>query len=263
MAGLTGKTIASNYKSLLRVNDDANGIDTNSELITDGEGTASAISLSDDTLTVIPQNDDTTAAFRVRAKGGTVLLAVDSTNSVVKANVGQDIVNTMYATFHMNSTWWASAADDTHIALAYGSNGVATYPIALGTGTDPATSFTTAEGNGTRSAELVPCLWYVTDNITIDSVISIEGADAATGDTTRMHLMSYSFSSGSTSALASGSVLAYNSDVTNAGSEQAYKSTWTIGSSDVDAGKVILAFLKSDSINSDYSANVYIKYHLR
>ena len=263
MAGLTGKTIASNYKSLLRVNDDANGIDTNSELITDGEGTASAISLSDDTLTVIPQNDDTTAAFRVRAKGGTVLLAVDSTNSVVKANVGQDIVNTMYATFHMNSTWWASAADDTHIALAYGSNGVATYPIALGTGTDPATSFTTAEGNGTRSAELVPCLWYVTDNITIDSVISIEGADAATGDTTRMHLMSYSFSSGSTSALAIGSVLAYNSDVTNAGSEQAYKSTWTIGSSDVDAGKVILAFLKSDSINSDYSANVYIKYHLR
>ena len=263
MAGLTGKTIASAYKSILRVDDDTNGVDTSLESVTDGEGTASAISLSDDTLTVIPQNDDTTAAFRVRAKGGTVLLAVDSTNSVVKANVGQDIVNTMYATFHMNSSWWAAAADDTHTALAYGANQIASNPVGFGTGTDPATTFTTAEGTGTRGGELVPCLWYVQDNITIDAITSIEGADAATGDTTRMHLMSYTFNSGSTSALASGAVLAYNSDVTNAGSEQAYKSTWTISSGDVDAGKVIMAFLKSDSINSDYSANIFIKYHLR
>ena len=78
-----------------------------------------------------------------------------------------------------------------------------------------------------------------------------------------MHLMSFTFNSGSTSALASGSVLAYNSDVTNAGSEQAYKSTWTVGSTDVDAGKVILAFVRSDSVNSDYSLNITVKYHLR
>ena len=263
MAGLTGKTIASNYKSLLRIDDDTNGIDTSLETVTDGEGTPSAIRLSDDQLQIRPQNDDTTTLFGVVSNGGTGLLTVDSTNSVVKANVGQDIVNTQYATFHMNSTWWATAADDTHTALAYGANQIATYPIGLGTGTDPATTFTTAEGNGTRSAELVPCLWYIQDNITIDAITSIEGADAATGDTTRMHLMSYTFNSGSTSALASGAVLAYNSDVTNAGSEQAYKSTWTISSGDVDAGKVIMAFLKSDSINSDYSANIFIKYHLR
>ena len=48
MAGLTGKTIASNYKSLLRINDDTNGIDNSLELVTDGEGTYSAIKLSDD-----------------------------------------------------------------------------------------------------------------------------------------------------------------------------------------------------------------------
>ena len=41
------------------------------------------------------------------------------------------------------------------------------------------------------------------------------------------------------------------------------KSSFTIASADVDEGKVIMAFLKSDSINSDYSANIYIKYHLR
>ena len=263
MAGLTGKTIASNYKSLLRVDDDTNGIDTGIDVITDGEGTRSAIGLSDDQVQVMPNNDDTTSTFRVRAKGGATLLTVDTTNSLVKVNANQDIANTQYSTFHMNSTWWGGAVDDTHTALAFGANQVATNLCGFGTGTAPATTFTTAEGTGTRSGELVPCLWHIQDNITIDAITSIEGADAATGDTTRMHLMSYTFNSGSTSALASGAVLAYNSDVTNGGSEQAYKSTWTISSGDVDAGKVIMGFLKSDSINSDYSANIYIKYHLR
>ena len=78
-----------------------------------------------------------------------------------------------------------------------------------------------------------------------------------------MHLFSYTFNSGSTSALASGTLLAHNSDVTNAGSEQVYKSTWTVDSADVDANKVILAFFKSDSVASDYSVNITVKYHLR
>jgi len=105
-------------------------------------------------------------------------------------------------------------------------------------------------------------LWYVPDNITIDAVYGIEAGSNASGDTTRMHLMSYTFTSGSTSALTSGTLLAHNSDVTNAGSEQAYKSTFTIDSASVTAGKVILAFFRSDSINSDYAYTVTVKYHL-
>ena len=70
MAGLTGKTIASAYKSILRVDDDTNGVDTSLESVTDGEGTASALKLSDDQFAVQPQNDDTTEAFYVKAKGG-------------------------------------------------------------------------------------------------------------------------------------------------------------------------------------------------
>ena len=134
--------------------------------------------------------------------------------------------------------------------------------ITFGTGTEPATTFTTADGSTTDASLLVPVMWYVPDAITIDSVYSLEGADDATGDTTRMHLFSYTFTSGSTSALTSGTLLAHNSDVTNAGSEQAYLSTWTVDSSTVTAGKVILAFFESDSINSDYSVNITVKYHL-
>ena len=105
-------------------------------------------------------------------------------------------------------------------------------------------------------------MWRLPDAISIDSVTSIEGADTATGDTTRMHLFSYDFTSGSTSALSAGTLLAHNTDVTNAGSEQAYLSTWTVDSAAVAAGKVILAFFKSDSISSDYSISITVKYHL-
>lgn len=262
MAGLTGKTISSSYKSLLRVEDNSNGVDSSLTTVSDGEGTSSSLLISDNASQVKPSLANNDAIFSVKDFGGSYLLRADASNSVVKANVGQDIINTQYATFHMNSAWWSGAADDTHTALAFGANQTSAI-VGFGTGTDPATSFTTAEGSGTRSGELVPCLWYITDNIAIDSIVSIEGADAATGDTTRMHLFQYTFSSGGTSALTSGSLVAHNTDVTNAGSEQAYKSTWTIDSSDVDAGKVVMAFLKSDSINSDYSANIYIKYHLR
>ena len=105
-------------------------------------------------------------------------------------------------------------------------------------------------------------LWYVPDNLTFDAVYSLEGGDANATDTTRMHLYSYTYNSGSTSALADGTLLAHNSDVTNEGNTKTYKSTWTIDSANVSGGKVICAFFRSDSINSDYTTNITVKYHL-
>ena len=135
--------------------------------------------------------------------------------------------------------------------------------ITFGTGTEPATSFTTADSAIADACLLVPVMWYLPDAISIDAVYGIEGANNSSGDTTRMHLYSYTFNSGSTSALTDGTLLAHNSDVTNAGSEQAYLSTFTVDSANVAAGKVILAFFRSDSINSDYSISIKVKYHLR
>ena len=266
MAGLTGKTIASNYRSLLRVDDDGNGIDTTLEVVTDGEGTASAIKLSDDQFQIRPQNDDTTTLFAVVSNGGIGLLSVDSTNNVVKVNTGQDIANTQYAYFGVNYNDFSHSAANTHYPIPFmaGSGGAsAANDVDFGTGLQPDTSFTTANTDTQYASQIVPMMWYVQDDIAIDAVTSIEGADAATGDTTRMHLMSFTLNSGSTSALTSGAVLADNSDVTNAGNEQAYKSTWSVGTTNVDAGKVILALFRSDSVNSDYSLNITIKYHLR
>ena len=258
---LSGKTLANTYKDLLQLDSSNSGITASPKVVRDGEGKVSALFISDDAVGVTPNNDDGTA-FYVVTSSGTGVLAVDTTNQLVIASGNN--VNTQYADFSTGNTESTNFIDDTHHAITFqnGNYGGALYPPAFGTGTDPATTFTTAEGNGTRASDLVPVMWYVPDAMSIDSVTSIEGADTATGDTTRMHLFSYTFSSGSTSALTSGTLLAHNSDVTNAGSEQAYLSSWTVDSAAVTAGKVILAFFRSDSINSDYSVNIRIKYHL-
>ena len=259
---LTGKTLAATYKDLLQCDNSNNGIDSGLRNIKDGEGTASSLWLSDDVVRVFPTNDNTTSAFNVRANGGGTVFAVDTTNELVSAS--GNYVNTQYAHFGIGGIESPLFLDDTHHPIPFASANYGAYltPPAFGTSTDPATTFTTAEGDNTRASDLVPVMWLVPDAISIDSVTSIEGADTATGDTTRMHLFSYTFTSGSTSALTSGTLLAHNSDTTNAGSEQAYKSTWTVDSASVAANKVILAFFKSDSINSDYSVNITVKYHL-
>ena len=261
---LTGKTLAGSYKDILQMNNSNSGLTTALRTVVDGEGTASALIISDDAVGVFPQNDDTTEALKVLSRGLATVFKVDTTNQLVTAS--GNIVNTQYANFGSSNIGNLAFLANTHHPIAFGTaTGLSadnTNLCSFGTSTDPATTFTTAEGNATRASDLVPVMWRVPDAMSIDSVTSIEGADTATGDTTRMHLLSYDFTSGSTSALTSGTLLAHNSDVTNAGSEQAYLSSWTVDSAAVTAGKVILAFFRSDSISSDYSIQVTVKYHL-
>ena len=259
---LSGKTLKNSYIDLLQMDNSNSGINTSTRPIKDGGGTSSCVRMSDDVLLVQPQNDDTTASFGVFTQASSAVLAVDTTNELVTAS--GNTVNTQYATFSTVNSESGAFLANTHHPLAFSSanyGSLGDFP-AFGTGTDPATTFTTSEGSDTRASCLVPCLWYVPDAMSIDSINSIEAADTATGDTTRMHLFSYTFTSGSTSALTAGTLLAHNSDVSNSGSEQAYLTTWTIDSADVTAGKVILAFFESDSVNSDYSVQITVKYHL-
>ena len=263
----TSKKLSEVYKDILHTNNSNTGISTTTKDVTCGDGDTTALQLSNQRVAVKPAADNATI-LRVRDTDGNNLLVVDSTNDLVKAGIGQHIVNTQYATFGQLSSVLSGALANTHYPMGFANNSrsISAFVednITFGTSTEPATTFTTADGTGTDAAELIPCLWLVPDNITIDAVYSLEGASAATGDTTRMHLYSYTFTSGSTSALTNGTLLAHNSDVTNAGSEQGYKSTWTVDSANVDGNKVILAFFRSDSVNSDYSATITVKYHLR
>ena len=239
------------------------GVDASTRLVKDGEGTTSALALSDDVVRVRVQNDNSTGTFLVENDGGSSALAVDTTNMRATCGATGQYIHTQYAEFGIGNA--TAFVVNTHHAIPFNnlySTANVTYPPAFGTSTEPATTFTTSEGNGTRASDIVPCIWYTPEHLVIDSVTSIEGADSATGDVTRMHLYSFEFTSGSTSCLTSGTLLAHNSDVTNAGSEQPYLTTWTIDSSDVAATKAIVAFFRSDSVNSDYSINIRVKYHL-
>ena len=259
---LTGKTPADTYKDLLYVDNNNNGADSTIRRLKTGNGSATGLELSTRNIRFSP-DADSTATLTVRDVDDDIKFNVDTTNDQVKA-LGHHI-NTQYAYFGIGSSIFANATINQHIGIPFQGfphSASTADNFELGTSTDPATSFTTADGGNTDASVVVPCLWFVPDNITIDSVTGIEGGDNATGDTTRMHLMSYDFTSGSTSCLTNGTVLASNSDVTNAGSEQAYLSTWTVDSSTVTAGKVILAFFRMDTVGDDPSVSITVKYHL-
>ncbi len=260
---LTGKTPAGTYKDLLTLENSNNGVDSTLKNIRTGNGSNTSTTISDRALAVKSATNNTTA-FDVQNASSTSKFVVDTTNNQVKA-LGNH-VNTQYATFGIGATNAGNYVVNTHHPIPFVANAIGSFTvqdnITFGTSGEPATTFTTADGSTTDASLLVPVMWYVPDGISIDGVFSLEAASAATGDTTRMHLYSYTFTSGSTSALTSGTLLAHNDDVTNAGSEQAYLSTWTVDSASVTAGKVILAFFRSDSVNSDYSLNITVKYHL-
>ena len=258
---LVDKTFSSRFKDLLVISNSNAGFDTNVDNVTSGNGNPSALSLSKNNVKIQP-NADSTTNTTIYDKDGNLLFLIDSTNDYVKVGSGQQFANTQYAHFSTNNDNTAYLAD-VHYPIPFNQSvKQSESDVDFGTGTDPDDSFTTADTNTQYASQIVPLMWRVPDAISIDSVTHIEGADAATGDTTRMHLKSFDFTSGSTSCLASGALLAHNSAVTNAGNEQAYLSTWTVDSASVTAGKVILCFFRNDSVNSDYSLNVTIKYHL-
>ena len=259
---LTGKSPADTYKDLLKVPNNNSGIDSTARIIESGNGSDTAMSLSDRALAV-KSNTNNTKAFTVANSGGTSRLSVDTTNDQVKA-LGHHI-NTQYTDFGIAATLSANYLANTHYPIPFSANNQALAnqdDITFGTSTDPATTFTTADGAATDSSILVPAMWYLPDAITIDSVIALQGLEQAGTNTTRCHLFSYTFTSGSTSALTSGTLLAHSADLSNAGSEQAYLQTWTVDSASVTAGKVILAFFRMDTAADDFSVTVTVKYHL-
>ena len=259
MASFTGSSIKNVYKDILHTSNSNTGLSSSIKQITCGDGDSTALYLSDRNLKVQPSTDSTTNTAIYDADGN-IILAVDTTNDLVKAGIGQHTVNTQYAHFGQHYSDSAMLAGR-HYAISYEHSAYAV-GLLMGTGTDPDTSLTIS----TAAQSTLNHYWYVMDNITIDRVVWFSGADAATGDTTRAHLMVYDIDTGNGSTggdLTSGAVLADGSDVVNAGYEQIYYQQLTIGTANVDAGKVIMFTFRPDSINSDFTINATVKYHLR
>ena len=259
MAGLTAKTPSATYKDLLKVENSNSGVDDTLRQVESGDGTGSALYIEKNSVKITPTTDDT-ALFDVKNKSGTTKFKVDSTNNLISA-LGHN-VNTQFAYFAIASGNHSVFALGTHYLCGF-SNAVRTgAAVAIGTGTNPDTSLTIAS----TADDLISCIMYLPNDITVENVDWLFGADASTGDTARAHLMSYSIDTdnGSTGGdLSSGVVVADGTDITNAGYEQIYYQSMTIQNANVDSGKILGFAFRSDTVNSDYSIHATIKYHLR
>jgi len=263
MPSLEGKPLGTEYKRLVTIDQSSNtGIDGTLRKLQTGDGVDTPLSLSSDSV-FIQGGSNSTSAIRVLDETGTRILVVDTTDKIVKGGANRVNFHTHYKNMSMTNTTMQAQLAGNHYPISLDGNYPSLTPITFGAGTDPATAFTTADSTAFRASDLAPFLWYIHDDITLDEIIHIEGADNATGDTTRMHLFRYDLTSGATNSLTNGTLLAHSADTTNAGSEQIYKQSWTIDSGNVTSGKVIIAFFEPVSINSDYSINLSIKYHIQ
>ena len=261
---LTNKTIANTYKDLLQVDNSNNGIGSVVKTVKSGDGANSALRISDDSVSIIPVNDENTTVLRVQAGAGATLLQVDSTNTEVKA-LGQ-YANTGVHQFMYSSVNSFPDAANTWSALdAIGGGRFRSSNIELGTGSSPATTYDVSGGN--VADDFVQSIWYVPFNIAIDSCNVWFGADAASGDDVKFSVMSYTISTANDATGGDLSAGVENcvspSTITGAGYEQAYYQSLTVNTANVDSGKAIVACVHQNGTNADLTVNMQLVYHLR
>tara|TARA_Y100001963_G_C6754706_1_gene436156 strand:- start:254 stop:1063 length:810 start_codon:yes stop_codon:yes gene_type:complete len=269
MSSFTGKSIKNVYKDILHTDNSNNGISGTIKQIKCGDGDATALYLSVRNAKIQPAAD-TTSNTVIYDADGNALITVDSINDLVKLGIGQHIANTQYHQFGlfdfsptagehhalMNNSWMPEISVYTgHVnGSAWG-----------GTGTNPATSLTVASA----SHELVPAIWLLQANITIDEVNYVMGSDAAS--TINLHVMQYDIATGSGSTagdLSNGVVLAQTGSASDSlspittGDDRVSNGTLTINTANVNSGKAVMLFAEA-SDTDDMTVSVNIKYHLR
>ena len=258
MGSLSGKSPASTYKSLLKVSDETNGISTSASQIEDGEGTASCVSISDDELMIAPQNDNTTNTLRVRALDGTVLLAVDTTNEVVKVGTTSTPANSQIVEFRAENLVPVAG---THYFVGRGtSDYFGNLPeVANGTGTDPETSY----AGGAATDDSLVNLYVVPVNSTIDACKFMVSTITDTDTVINVHLYKFAIkNTGATNdGILSSGVLLASGQATAVDRNCIKTVACTIDSSAVTAGEVLACFVENETNTDAIMINTQVLYH--
>ena len=271
MSSFTGKPIKDVYKDILHTDNSNSGLSTSIKQITCGDGDGTALYLSQQNLKIQPSADSTTNSVIYDADGNAVF-TVDSTNDLVKAGIGQHTVNTQFKSFGL---WDFSPSAGEHHNLTTSPTITAASDADFtgevngsawgGTGTNPATALTIASA----ALELVPSIWLLQQNITLQSVQYIMASNAAS--TINVHVMQYDITTGSGSTagdLTSGTVLAQTGSADDSlspvttGADRVSNGTLTINTANVDSGKAIVLFAEA-SDTDDMTVSISVKYHLR
>ena len=263
MPSFTGKTFASFYKNILGINQSSNtGVDATGRKIQDGAGNNTAISLSDDDLSVNPVNDDTVRTFRVQKQNNSTVFSVDTTNSKVLAGASQVSVNTFYQTFSANKLVPVAGEHMILSAVPSAHFGTALAEISLGDGTDPATTYDMSTGN--LANNLPNSIFRLPHNVTLDSASVLFAVSSSDDETINFHIMSYAIDTdngGTSGDLSSGVVVADSAEQTVDRTSIDYLAL-AIQSADVDAGRVLIGTVESTS-TEQVSVNMTLTYHIR
>ena len=259
MGSLAGKSPANTYKSLLKVADEANGVGTSLSQIEDGEGTASCLSVSDDQIQIVPQNDDTTTTFRVRTVSGSQIFSVDSSNQVVKVGSTQTPSNTQLLEFHAKTLVPGSAGTHYFVNRPMGSYSLTAVETSCGTGTDPDTTLDA----GDTTDDLLQNLFIVPINLTIDAVKFIVSTATDTDTTINVHLYSFDMvnSGGTTDGNLSNGTLLANGQATAVDRNVIKTVTCSIDSASVTANKVIACFVENETNTDSIMLQTQVLYH--
>ena len=146
-------------KDVLIIENSNAGFDNNTDQIKSGNGNGSAMYAGARQFKVQPSADNT-QIFRVNDKDGNTLLNVDSNSDIVLAS--GNYVNTQYAHFGISSANSSNYVANTHYPIPFHIGmAVGDSDVDFGTGTDPSTSFTTADTDTQYAGQIVPMMWRV------------------------------------------------------------------------------------------------------
>ena len=261
MGSLAGKSPANTYKSLLKVADETNGVSATASQIEDGEGTSTCLYVSDDSLMIRPENDNTTSTLLIRTATGTTVLSSDTTNEVVKVGSTATPANSQILEFGGRSLTPASSG--THYFVGRGLalySGIApSEELANGTGTDPETEY---DGGATRD-DLIEHLFLAPVNLTIDSVKFMVSTVTDTDCTINIHLYKFTMRNvGDTTdgLLATGTLLAAG-QATAVDRNVIKTIDCTISAASVSAGEVIACFVENETNTNAINLQTQVLYH--
>jgi hypothetical protein len=266
MPSFLTKAFNTYFKNIFAIDQASNiGVDSTTRKIQDGLGQNTSTSISDDVLSVQPVNDNTTGTFLVKDKGGSNILAVDTSTTAGGSKVlaGASQVNTLTLfkemglydfspsvgfhypliaqnlLFTTNSTYFAGDSD-------------------WGYATDPATTLDVSLL--TQQENAIAVYWYLENNITLDSVRFMATADGSV--TLNFHLFAYTLDEGSNHGDLSGGLVHANATV--AATNSTIKTgTFSLDEADIDAGKIVIGFVENVTNTNDISCSFNIKYHIR
>jgi hypothetical protein len=263
------KSVSSNDIILDSADDIILDVDGTQIFLKDGGSLFGSLTNSSGELVIKSSSSDTTA---LTFSGADVTVAGD-----LKSGTGANNVTSQIKEFGL---WDFSPSAAYHHPLTCNAfmnsvgaddfTGLANGTLWGGNGANPVTSLTLTSA----ATQLVPCLWVLPSDITIDSIHYIMCSDASSNIT--LQVSTYTFDAtaplgpgGSVAGdLSSGAIIAQTgpaysnlTPVTTA-ADRISSGTLTIGTADVDANKAIIIFAEA-SDTDDMSIQINLKYHYR